>query len=864
MTTFDDLKDQTASEKISLATIQGSQRIQGFDLVSGALYSLSGFDHAVTVSLEEDGTELTEVFTQADVVAGTFFNDRSNLKLFVETISSEHPDSIFLVVTNLYFFSTHGVHLPWDLDSGDEVYWLPQIPQGGISEVGVSTNRIDQLAVSLEGSGSIKLNNRSYWAALYDQVTWDFKEVLIYIWSRSILVTEAKLIYRGRIEGRSFDANGAVTFKLKDYLSELKQPLPQVNLEEIPNARIPESIEKVKQRVIYGEVSGFLPLNVDRILDGYPLSGSIDGSGTVISGASSEFLTQLNRGDGISFGSDIEGGKIFGVESVSSDTSLTLSEELENDLAAGSEYFLAESFRPKPYLNRHHTLCQHQIRSPETIIVRALSTILLQLGDATDFNPGDTILIDGTDLAVIASKQSENVIRLTQTLGEQPAGGTAIKRLAIQDVKINKKDLLFSRDYTFNTDNGGTYSVPTISVDPDAEFNIAKVESLTGTVTFNGTRDVTGSGTQFKTELQISDWIRLGSETEFYSILDVVDDTTLTLRTAATYSGTGAAKIKKPEYFDPDSDFLSMRVFGKTDDGLDSGALLDTAPEIVKDLLTVAGLASAVETQSFTDAAFEVPERLGLAIPQDVESELEVKIRDVINQVTRSVLSNIVQTADWKLAFTVLSPKYPDETIRLLDHDILQFQFDSNSKNLFKEIKVKFGFEEYSASSEESLFKEVTKVSNQVERLTTVSNEKTFETILIVEEDAQRFANRRSFIHSVASTVASLRGKLKPIRLQVNSTLDIAHISFYNRIASQSKRKAASIQSLKKTASGTNMSIEDLSNAFSRCARFAESGTPSIDNADEDDLVRFGFFTDENGVIPKASGEKIYGINLYW
>lgn len=80
----------------------------------------------------------------------------------------------------------------------------------------------------------------------------------------------------------------------------------------------------------------------------------------------------------------------------------------------------------------------------------------------------------------------------------------------------------------------GDYLTLGIDFDPDVTGS-----TLTGTVTFAATVDVTGSGTAFEDEVEAGDFIKNSADTEWAKVRSVTDDTNLVL--ARAYAGTTGA-----------------------------------------------------------------------------------------------------------------------------------------------------------------------------------------------------------------------------------------------------------------------------------------------------------------------------------
>lgn len=93
----------------------------------------------------------------------------------------------------------------------------------------------------------------------------------------------------------------------------------------------------------------------------------------------------------------------------------------------------------------------------------------------------------------------------------------------------------FFTDITVNsTDNANNQAV-TLS------DTAGSATALTGTLTFNADKTVTGSGTSFTTEVQKGRWIRKSNATSWEEVAYVVSDTSLVLRSTPVATGAGSA-----------------------------------------------------------------------------------------------------------------------------------------------------------------------------------------------------------------------------------------------------------------------------------------------------------------------------------
>ncbi|TXH09504.1 MAG: hypothetical protein E6R04_08015, partial [Spirochaetes bacterium] len=283
LSTYTQYQALEASEKIVLVVLEAAKQLVGWEVYSGSVYVCDFSDSPVVISIEENGTALTAVASIAAInAAGKYFHDTAAGLIYLRASDSANPNGHMEACTFKLFFSNVPVKAPSDLASGTTVQWVPYIK--GTSEFGVEIDTYNQFGLAIEGSGNIKLiNDQSYWSSVYDKFTFENQLVYIYSWNRDLPVTQAKLIYRGRIQRKSWTPD-EISFELKDALNELRSEIVLPLLSELSGARIPAKLDQVPQRLIYGRCFGVKGTNYDQILTGYPLTGTIsttNGSATL-------------------------------------------------------------------------------------------------------------------------------------------------------------------------------------------------------------------------------------------------------------------------------------------------------------------------------------------------------------------------------------------------------------------------------------------------------------------------------------------------------------------------------------------------------------------------------------------------------
>jgi len=854
MDTFAEYQDAPSSEKEGLLILESSRRLVGWVLHLGSVYKLTSFPHAVLSPdspLQDSGAALTSAGS-ALLSAGQYYHDRANGILYLRTSDSVNPSGKFLTVTFRLHFSKGGRNLPHDLVTGFDVHWYPMLKD--TSDFGVELDNQNQLGSAIEGSGSVQLfNDQDFWRPIYDKYYFENQRAYVYSWSPALPISEAKLIYKGRVVGKSYTPS-QITFKLQDMLAELRAPVSLAFLQAVAGVRIPDSLNLAFQRRLYGYVQGHRPTNIDQVLSGFAITGTVaatSGSAT-ITGTGTAFLSQLSPDDELTIFGDTP--VTYSVLAVASNTSATLTEVYVADTASGLSSTLKPS-RPTRLRNRVFLIAGHALSEPQTTVVSGATTSQFDVVDATDLIPGDALTVAGENTTVV--RVSGNTVKISTSLIARPELGDAVTRQAVTNVYLGERSLTLTTDYTYDASAG------TITLSPLAEFNVAPVRGVKGTMAFTSTsRNVVGTGTSFTADIQPGDWVKRSTQADYFEVLSVTDDLNLVIRTAATYTSSGAALVKRPEYFDDGNSILSCDVTGKTVDGLTTGALLRTAPEIVEDLLTSAGLSSLINTASFTAAKELTVKRLGLVIPKRLGDTKAQTLRDVINEVNKSDFGSLIQNEDFELEYHIVSPGKPSSTTRFTESDALSFAIESSSDRIVKTVRVNYAFRETDPVSKAGINSQATKTSNSSQYLARATAEKVFDTLLADETDAQIYANRWSFLFEVASSIVKLGTKLQGSRLQIGDTVELSHEKLYERVGSAAGRKVAAVSRVKKSLEDSSVELDDLSNAFSRVAVITENTAEPYVDATERERAVSGYITDNFGM--QGNDADTFGVNLIW
>lgn len=849
MNTYGDFKNLASSEKISLAILHAAKRLVAFS-ADGDTYVKTDFDVAVIQSITVDGIGLIEVSTLGDLVSGSFYNDRTNKTLHIKLSDESNPAEHFLTLTQKLFFASAPVSLPWNLDNGFEVFWEPHI--SGTSSFTVEIDTVNQQNEAIEGAGTLTLSNdQSFWPKNFDKLSFDNQDVQIYSWFRGLAASEAKLVFRGKVDSRSFSSS-KIAFKCKDLITNLKNKVSLKTIEEL-GLRPPNELINAPQRIIFGRVFGHCPTNVDSLIDGsYPLIGTVAATKTsvTITGTGTDFLKTVSPDDSIW----IEGSE-YTVAAVASDTSLTLTEAFTGDTGSGYEIEIIPE-EPKRWINRVWNLAGHALREPTPQILTGSSTSKLFVTSTADINDGDELYVGplgSGELVTVDEVINETTIKLANSLSTAPITGTTVTRPCVQNLRIDDTNLIYYRDYTVDA------STAILTLRETAELNVGKTTEGE-TVTFtNGSRVVTGTGTSFDSYLRAGTMIRPKNTVNFFEILSVDSDTQITLRTPSDVTSTAILQLRSL-IFDPSENILNCEVLGRTDTGLPGGSLLKFAPEIVSALLTDAGFGEIISVESFVATQRLVPEEISFVLPEKFSDTSDIIYRDVINAVGKSVFGILYQDSEFKFAYDVLRPVVPPDRLRLSESDILDFTYSTTNKNMISKATVEFRKKEYDYLTGSQSVEMTSSSSDTAKFILKTSKERTFPTVLVNRTDAKRLADRWKFLLENSTGSLSITTKLQTIDHEINDIIDVSHQKMFERFGGVSKRKIVAVESIKKSATEVTITAVDLSNAFNRIAVISDATTSWADST-EDTRIRTGFITDA-GLID--NDEDSFNTNLIW
>ena len=465
--TYASYANKAVSEKTTLVTLQGKQRVINFasETILGVPLRTKVLDHVV-FSVNINGTE-TQVFITS-VQNSTFYNivPIYNPETKLLTI----PLGIFgttteVVVTYEFYFADRPVNLEIPTRTGVN---QPLLFQGPVVEWEPRVQRVPGFSTQLSfgknnktivGNGQLVLDNSDkYFNTLFKNIRFDNKPFVAY----SVDVNQDPIVFQKIYEGvlnNSSLRSDRITFNIKDSIFNLNQEVPF--MEQFTSSEVIEQHTKRFKKRVFGFVNGMAIQSVSQVGDGYNLTGNISGISRTneLSGIGTTFLSELAPRDKIVIGS-----RTIVVRRVISNNFLLLAEDLEG--AVSTDTALVIPSRPWYNTNRKYSICSRPIYRGEAVIadLNDRKRIIINPGGASIFDPnvvvaftpGTKVIISGETYAVVALTNINNqpIVELDRTLSPNnlPSIGDLIIVREVQQVKLLNETIL-DADYTI--DNPG-------------------------------------------------------------------------------------------------------------------------------------------------------------------------------------------------------------------------------------------------------------------------------------------------------------------------------------------------------------------------------------------------------------------------
>jgi hypothetical protein len=846
--TFEEAALLPRSEKVSLVVMLAEQRAKLFtpyDIPNG-IY-VRDVDYFVE-SVKEFGFELEKVNTIAEIVTNeTYCFIPEERKVYVRTAGGLDPKESNVSIVYRFHFSSAPLILPYDLNNGYEVEWLPYID--AIGSIGQQLD--DQLTgVVLESSSSVKLqNNEGFFDPIFDKMIWENKEVTFYSWITSTHITEARRIFTGIVESKEF-APDFISFRVMDFIFKLRDFVNNGVFSEVDGDVLDSFIGKAKRR-IYGRVDKCQTIPIDTVKDGFNLTGtlSITALTLTLNGSSTLFLKELSVGDEIIFIINDEEVK-FTINSVTSDILATVSSDYDSTIT--SLPARCSPAIPYRFKNRRWHIAGHKLRQSTAEITAVVSARQFIVDDVSEFFADDFVIIPRpglSDITTQITRVTDESIVLEQTISPIPLVGIVIQKVPVLRARFGNSRMILNRDFTITNT-----SEAILELDPLAEFNIATERLTSFMLTFdNGSSEVTStSASDLRTIIKPRDWIRKLTQSldVWFEVVDVQNNSIKLREPFSQTSGTEVARIKNVEIINDDS-LITVDCYGMDYEN----KWVRTASNAVRHLVINDAGFNLINEESFTQADSDCKHTMSMVTPDIGENA--VSIREVINKINDSVFGSLYGDSTQRVSYSIINSRRPVNIQPIKDDDILSWSSNSNN-DIVNKVIVNYspyidtitGQDAFNVETFDSKFvNDYSKIKTTDEYTSYVYDQKT----------ARIMAQRRAFYKSTSSLIITLKAKALFFAYSVSDRIYIEFDRLFNRYGSSTKKKIGIVSGVKKNSTESEITLNDMGNIFNRNPTIAPTSTPSFTSASEDEKIKYGFILSPTTETPDESSEDELG-----
>lgn len=826
-----------ASEKIALVHLQATGRIYEWSLYSGSVYSK--VVPYFVYGLKQNQTELTKVSSIGALVAGSFYYDIVNSTVYVQSVGSVDPKTVEMIATYQFFYSTLNQALSHDFGFSQAVPYEGRINAnpGYKHKVG-----IEQGLTSLVGQGDLVLeNNDGKLDEIFDTLVFENQRCMVYSWNRDLPITDAKLIYRGVVTNKAYDST-TITFTIKDQIFDLDQKLPQGVFTEDDNVN--ESVLGQTKRWVYGRVDGLKVQSIDQIGDGYQITGTLAGTSDsqTLTGTGTAFLSELSPGDRLMINT-LE----LTVNDVIDDVTITVDNEPDYAFAGSPATVIPEI--PTTVKNRTFFVTGHACTRLSKTLVKVIQLNRVQLNDTSFLSAGDFIEFETGERIEIKNVAPNNIVVLRQNMILIPSVSSEVVREPIQNIYVNSKKVL-AENFTLSNLGAPTNRL-TITLSADAEFTIARAFDLGVTLTFtNGLRTVTTTDdVDLRDLLSPRDWVRPAdiSYTTYYEILSV-DEQSLTLRVAfADPTHTGDTQAKRPDYIGDDT-IVSVNVLGRTENGEPDGTFIYSAAQAVKDMCSQVGI-SNFNDASFDDSQVEAPQLISLALPLSIGATL-TSAKDAVDLLNKSVNGCLTMDANLDMQYRILQNNVPENPRIIRDSDVIDWKIRTTNGKNFRNSVVNYRFQDYNNFTKEAGNAVATHENEFVRDYIGTDQTNTLDAYLYEETAAKILSHRYVYFNRLSRSDITIQTDLRLEDVNIGDVIQLEFARLYKRFGdSATRKKLMFVVGLTKNGENITLEASDLNNSFNTSAVIAPDDTNDYDVADVDEKLKYGFITDEQGIV---------------
>lgn len=843
--TFEEAALLPRSEKVSLVVMLAEQRAKLFTFYASNTY-YRNVDYHVD-SVKQDGIPLEVAASEAVLSSGTYFYSYNERKLYVNAVGDGDPINENISIVYRFHFSSAPLILPYDLNTGYEVEWLPYID--AIGNIGQSLDD-ENVGIVLESSSSVGLINQGFFDNIFDTLLFENKAVSFYHWFPITNITESRKIFEGVVESKSY-ATDKVVFNVKDFIFRLRDNLNLGSFSEIDGSVLDTYLGTPKRR-IYGRVNKCQCVGIDTVKNGYDLTGTISGTALTrqINGSGTLFFDELSSGDEITFiqtGDEVK----FTIDYIQSNLVLFVSENIDTNFSPISATVLPSvPWRKK---NRRWHIAGHKLRSSEAEILIVVNSRQFTVNTFQEFFEGDVVTLNGVTTQV--TRVSGNKIILEQNIFPVPVSGDIIYKEPVLGAYFGNTKMILNRDFTITNT-----SEAIIEIDEGAEFYLAKEKITTNTpgqpsVTFvftNGQKAITTpSNVDLKTIIKPRDWIRSTTQSidTWFEVIKVEERSVFIRTDYSEATNTAVARIKDVSIINDDS-LITVDCYGVEY----QNKWVRTASNAVRHMSKYDAGFTQINESTFEQADSDCKYTLSLVIPENIGGK-DVLIRNEITKINESVFGSLYGNSIQEVCYSIVNTRRPSTIQPIKDDDILSWTSES-SNEIVNSVRAIYGHFTDTVTGE-SAANYYTFNNDFVNNYTKIKRQSERNVYLYDSKNAETIAQRIAFYGSLSQLKVTIKSKAIFFNYSVNDRIYINLERLYKRYGSGSRLKIGIVSSIKKGIYDSEIVLNDLGNIFNRCPSIAPTATLSFVSATDDDKIKFGYVLNNNSLIPGASEDDL-------
>lgn len=347
------------------------------------------------------------------------------------------------------------------------------------------------------------------------------------------------------------------------------------------------------------------------------------------------------------------------------------------------------------------------------------------------------------------------------------------------------------------------------------------------------------------------------STVEYKQILEVKEQTII-LRKPINDEYFSFINYKNIESINNDSKVYSS-CYGKTNNGEESGNLIDNFADIVIDLLEQAGLTDFIDYDSFDNIRDDLYYTPSLKIPEGFDSDPDSVI-DIISQINKTINGSLVLTNELKLSYKLIDSDVDNLPI-LSDTQCTKWRVNSDAFDIYQRVVGKYNHQDYNKDADDEFLDIKTYTSDFVKAYIDNNKENTRRFLLIEENDIEEATEKYLMLNALSSTSISVEGSLNLAKYNLGDLVLLDFDRLYIALGSTSnKKRVGIISNINNTGSKVNLTVTDLGSLYTRSCVLCDDDVDDYDVASEDDRITNSYITDNNGLI--NNDEKTNNTNL--